>query len=320
MDSYANDNTPSDQESNADSDIERDLLKRYKDIALSSLKHKDYPRAESFYRKTIEMKEDFKISVADLQDLNILLGFSSALQGNWAEAEALFVSVAFTKGIKNVQAFHGVYASSLSHFSKDNYDMATRLCKRAAGGYRKLLGRSDPQYFEAMAVLAMIYDSQGDSVSSEGCRTFLPSIYNAQVELDAQSFLETIITHDSKDKEAQSQLLSTAAISTVARAATEALPSSQSRTDAQILNFSTRLEPTSNPQQHMTQYPYDTSEPNQPPQLSDPARLIIAIDLGTTQTAVAWALVKNGHVEAGIFNQWPGSSADNPLVVSLISP
>jgi hypothetical protein len=127
-----------------------------------------------FYHKVIEIREATNAPVTDLQDLDIMLGSSCALQEKCTEAEGIISPIAFAKGIRNVQAFHGIYAMAImSQFGKGYYVNTTRLCKRAASGYKKLLCKSDPQYHQAMSILAMLYDVQEDFVSAEACRTFI---------------------------------------------------------------------------------------------------------------------------------------------------
>ena len=212
LDSAPRKEQTSDPESDADSDIERHLAKRYRDIALSSLIEKDYPRAESFYRKVIEISSDSDVPTDKVQDLNIMLAFSCGLQGRWEESETTFPPIAFARGIPDIRPFHGIYALSMVHFNNGDYDTATKYCKRAVGGYRRLLGKSDPRYFEAMHVLALIYESKGDPVAAEGCRTFLPAQNLPPVALSPQIFLETVISNHPNTKEAQNRLHSTTPI------------------------------------------------------------------------------------------------------------
>jgi tetratricopeptide (TPR) repeat protein len=208
LDSALGDELDSGIDSDADSDIERHLARRYRDIALSSFKKKDYPRAESFYRKVIEMNSDSDLPTDELQGLNIMLAFSCGLQGKWEESETIFPPLAFTKGIPDIRPFHGLYALSMVHFSNGDYETATKYCKRAVGGYRRLLGKLDPRYFNSMHTLAFIYDSKDDSVSAEGCRTFFPGSL-APVDLNPQIFLDTVLSSEPNSNEEQNQSPST---------------------------------------------------------------------------------------------------------------
>jgi hypothetical protein len=65
LDSALGDEQDSGVDSDADSDIERHLARRYRDIALSSFKNNNYPRAEPFYRKVIEMNSDSDLPTDD---------------------------------------------------------------------------------------------------------------------------------------------------------------------------------------------------------------------------------------------------------------
>jgi tetratricopeptide (TPR) repeat protein len=370
LDSAPGDEQTSDLESDADSDIERHLLKRYRDIALSSLKEKDYPRAESFYRKVIEMSSDSDVPTDEVQDLKIMLAFSCGLQGKWDEPETIFPPIAFARGIPDIRPFHGLYAMSMVHFNNGDYDTATKYCKRAVGGYRRLLGKSDPQYFEAMHILALIYDSKGDPVSAEGCRTFLPAQTLAPVALSPQIFLETVVSNDPNTKEARDRLHSTTPIPPSSGPGGESL--SQSQLDSQASASSTisqplsvtanlveaisqkldeqNLEPkplssfqpgTANkidgvsnakysrdiltyqgqllagqiPSTQQYASPVPQSEPS--PQTREPARLIVAVDFGTTQTSVAWAFVSVEGVREDILTSWPGASNITKSAVSF---
>jgi tetratricopeptide (TPR) repeat protein len=353
----------SDLESDADSDIERHLAKRYREIASSSLKEKDYPRAESFYRKVIEMSSDSDVPTDEVQDLNIMLAFSCGLQGKWEESETTFPPIAFARGIPDIRPFHGLYALSMVHSNNGNYDTAIKYCKRAVGGYRRLLGKSDPQYFEAMHALALIYDSKGDPVSAEGCRTFLPAQALTPVALSPQIFLEMVIINDPNTKEAQNRLRSSTPIPPSSRPSGESLPQSQlgsrasassmilqplsGTTNSSIEAMSQNLDEQSLEPESLSSHQLDTankvddgasdakyfrdrlayerqllavdspktqqyagpvpqSEPSPLPR--KPARLIVAVDFGTAQTSMAWALVGAEGAREGILAGWPGYS------------
>jgi tetratricopeptide (TPR) repeat protein len=372
QDSSHEDEQTSDPESDADSDIERHLVKRYRDIALSSLEEKDYPRAESFYRKVIEMSSDSDAPTDDGQDLKIMLAFSCALQGKWDESETVFPPIAFARGVRDIRPFHGLYALSMVHFNKGDYDTATKYCKRAVGGYRRLLGKSDPQYFEAMHILALIYDSKGDPVSAEGCRTFLPAEALAPVALSPQNFLEKIMSNDPNAKEAQNRLRSTTPIPPSTGPSGNSLSQSQlgsqasaSSTAVQSLSGTAnssveaisqkleeqRLEPrplsslqldttnmvdetsnaklnrdmladerkllaSHNPSTQQYAAPVPRSESS--PQPRTPARLIVAVDFGTTHTSVAWAFVGAEGAREDLLTSWPG--APNHTKPAVIFP
>jgi hypothetical protein len=71
-----------------------------------------------------------------------MLAFSCGVQGKWEESETIFPPIAFTKGIPDIRPFHGLYALSMVHFNNSDYKTATKYCKRAARGHRRLLGSS----------------------------------------------------------------------------------------------------------------------------------------------------------------------------------
>jgi len=51
-----------------------------------------------------------------------------------------------------------------------------------------------------------------------------------------------------------------------------------------------------------------------PQQLRNPARLIVAVDFGTTQTALGWAFVGKEGAKKDIFTSWPGSNSSKQTV------
>jgi hypothetical protein len=59
------------------------FAKRYRDIWLSSLEKKGYPRAKSFIRKDIEPIFDSDAPIEEVPDSRILLTVSCGLQGKW---------------------------------------------------------------------------------------------------------------------------------------------------------------------------------------------------------------------------------------------
>jgi roadblock/LC7 domain-containing protein len=169
-------------------------MKRYREVALTSFEQKDYVKAESFLRKTVEMSADADSSKDEIKEINLMLAFSCGLQTKWEEAETLLLPIAMTKGIADFRSFHGLQALALFHLTKSNYEMAIKYCKRAIDGFGKLFGKTSTEYYNSMKLLAHIFDKKGDPTSAEGCRTFLTSEYNEKLEMDPQVYLSSTLS------------------------------------------------------------------------------------------------------------------------------
>lgn len=166
LDSAIDEEKSLNQDSDADSDIDRDLMKRYGEVAMTNFEQKDYVKAESFLQKFIEMSADVDTPDDEMREINLMLAFSCGLQTNWEKAETILLPIAMTKGTRYSRPFHGLQALALFHLSKSNNETAVKYCKRAIGGFRKLKGKTSLEYYNSMTLLARIFDAQGDPTSA----------------------------------------------------------------------------------------------------------------------------------------------------------
>ena len=174
--------TEADQSSDSDSEIDRDLTKKFHEIAVASLEVRDYAKAESFLRQIIARN---KTKGSDNDDeivkVKIMLAYSCGNQNKWEAVEDVIAPVAMAKGKANIMAIHGLHAVAIARQQHNDYDTAIRYCKRALLGKRRVLGREDSSTHESMALLAQLYDQKGNSMEAEGCRGFLPSGFDQNV-------------------------------------------------------------------------------------------------------------------------------------------
>jgi hypothetical protein len=185
--------TESSGEDSDDSDIERHLTKRYRELAFSSLEQRDYNRSEQFYRSVIERNEEEGSSPDETRRMKIMLSYVCGIQEKWDEVEEILVPIAMAKGTPETMAFHGLQALAMVRLEKGEHDLAIKYCKRAVGGHRKFGGKSSAPYHRSMALLAQIYDSNSDTTAAEVARSFLPTNYDFSTELRPCEYLEAVI-------------------------------------------------------------------------------------------------------------------------------
>lgn len=270
-------------DSDADSDIERHLTKKFEELAMSSLEQRDYPKAETLLKKVVDRSKDNDKPPEKVATTNLTLAFVYGLQGKWEDAEKILVPISMGKDTIDRIAFVGLQALAMFHLEKGDHDPAIRYCKRAVWGHRKFSGKKSPSYYESMALLAHIYDSNGNKIEAEVCRSFLPDGSHFKLQSQPSDLLRN-------------------ALSTSASIAT--MQHHQGQFDwpnpplrSNDMDESQRLE--SSQQQNMPQ-------------------LIVGVDFGTTDTAIAFAYSTSSEASEHVVTKWPGSRTRTKSRVNIV--
>ena len=179
------------QASDSDSDIEQDLRNKFEELALNKIEQRDYAKAELFLRRIVA-NEEAKGTADGLLLIKIKIATTCCFQGRWEEAESMAIPVAMGKDRVDISAFHILHTFSIRKYQQGKMEEAARWCKRALWGKKRLLGKNDTSYHESMALLARIYDSQGDAMEAEACRSFIPS--TTTIDQDPLSYLYKTIS------------------------------------------------------------------------------------------------------------------------------
>jgi Tfp pilus assembly protein PilF len=177
--------------SDSDDDIDEALLKRLKELAVESQQKGDYPKAESFYRKFIDRSEASE-SNYDPQDLvkdKIDLAYACLHQKKWADAEAILVPIAMERTLTDIAVYLALHALALEHMHNTDFAKASRYCKQALWGKRKILGKQNPSCWETLALLSHICEAQGELEEAEAHRSFIPPFYQSVSCLDPLAYL-----------------------------------------------------------------------------------------------------------------------------------
>ncbi|KAH8591765.1 hypothetical protein B0O99DRAFT_518852 [Bisporella sp. PMI_857] len=154
-------------DSDSDSDIEKDLTQKFEELAVVKLEERDYEKAEQFFRKVIDRKGMENQSPENLVAINIKLAYTCCFQGKWEEAENIIVPIATGKQKVDVSVFHGLHTLALLYFERSELDTADKYCKRALVGKKKILGKKHPSYYESINLRARICLAKGYQAESE---------------------------------------------------------------------------------------------------------------------------------------------------------
>ncbi|OCL14343.1 hypothetical protein AOQ84DRAFT_435739 [Glonium stellatum] len=176
------------QDSETDSDMEKDMLKKFQDLAIASFSQGDYPKAEQFLVKFMD-RSTRNNSPENMVTMKLMQAYAYGYQGNWDGSERVLLSLATLKGTADSMVFYGLHALALRKLDMGAYDSAIRHCRRALMGWRRTEGKESAQFYESMALLAHIYEAEGDSAEAEGCRSFLPAGYSAAVQFQPLEYL-----------------------------------------------------------------------------------------------------------------------------------
>jgi hypothetical protein len=180
------------QDGDSDSDFETDLTKKFEDLALHKIKQRDYANAELFLRKVIDSQQQDGSSSRGLPMVKIKLATTCCFQGRWQEAEAIAMPIAMSKEMVDINAFHILHTLALRKLRLGERSSAVKCGKRAVWGKKRLLGKENVSYHESMALMARIFDLEGQTLEAEACRSFIPS--HTPLDLDPLSYLFKTIT------------------------------------------------------------------------------------------------------------------------------
>lgn len=168
-------------DSDSDSDIEKDLTRKFQELAVAKLEERDYEKAEQFFQKVLDRSATEEESPQNLTVVKVKLAYAYCFQGRWEEAEAIIVPIAMGKQKVDISAFHGLHTLALLHYGKNGLETAEKYCKRALMGKKKILGKDHASYFESINLLSRIYLAKGDQAESEVYRSFLPAGHNNEL-------------------------------------------------------------------------------------------------------------------------------------------
>ena len=268
--------------SDSDSDLERDMIHKFEELAMAKLYQRDHEKAEIFFRRIIERNQEDGKSVKGMTSIKIMIAYTCCFQGRWDEAEAAAAAIPLTTGKEkaSIDAFDLFHTLALRNLRQNQFEQAAIWCKRALSGKKRLLGRESTSYYQSMGLLGRIYGFQGDAIEAEACRSFIPP--NTSVENDPLQHLfpaKFLIGHN-------------------ARAKTGSIPP----------QLPPRL-PSSSPAFVVQKHPQAKSQ----------SCLVICVDFGVTNSGVAYCFESDGGKRDGVKvkTEWPGRSG-KPRIPCLL--
>jgi hypothetical protein len=174
-------------ESDNESDIETDLILKFKELGQLSFDEEDYPKVEAYLRKAVAVTKLSDPSWDETSTpLQAKLAFALCFQEKWDDAESILWVMSDTRKDINILAIHCLHALSIAYLEEKNLEKADRICRRALLWKKKVYKKQHPFYFESLALLARICDAKGDSVESEAWLHLLPpnTSYSPSTALD----------------------------------------------------------------------------------------------------------------------------------------
>lgn len=154
-------------DSDTDSDIEKDLTRKFEELAVVKLEERDYEKAEQFFQKVIDRCATEGQPIENMTVVRVKLAFTYFFQEKWEEAEGIIVPIAMGRQKVGISAFHGLHTLALLYFGRNDLETADKYCKRALMGIKKILGKDNSSYFESIHLLSRIYSAKGDQAESE---------------------------------------------------------------------------------------------------------------------------------------------------------
>jgi hypothetical protein len=183
----------SESESDTDSDTEADMITRFHDFAIANYNNGNYPKAEIYFSKVIAKSAKRSNSGVDLTKVQIMQAYVCGAQDKWPEVEKILHGLAVSGSADESLSSAVNHTLALIHLQERSYADAIRFCKRARSSRRKILGKSDPFFYESMLLLARIHEFEGDSAEADVCRTFVPKEWRDYVDLEPLAYLRKLV-------------------------------------------------------------------------------------------------------------------------------
>lgn len=141
-------------------------------IALHSEEGGFYATAENLYRKALDWMGASHRPPQSMESTMISLAYVCLWQGKWSEAEPIISPIAFENEVTGIAVYDALHALTLIHIKNSQLGNAERCCRRSLSGKEKILGKSDPSYWETLDLLASICDARNDPLGAEALSEF----------------------------------------------------------------------------------------------------------------------------------------------------
>jgi hypothetical protein len=127
-------------ESDSESDLEKETIRKFQELALRTYAQRDYSKAETFLRKLIN-RTSFNVndssSESELFKTKTRLAIACSFQEKWKEAREIVLPLAQMKGHTDVVVFHIIHALAIVHKNDEDLNTAIKYTKQSLNGKRK---------------------------------------------------------------------------------------------------------------------------------------------------------------------------------------
>jgi tetratricopeptide (TPR) repeat protein len=331
-------------ESESDSDIEKDLVRKFEELASIKLAQKEYEKAELFLRKVLDQGTADTPSSKDLSAVRAKLVYACGFQGKWQEVKEAIASLGTSKDMLDLPATHGLHTLAIVYAKEGDFEAANRYCRQALTGKRKILGKDHESYYESLALRAWICDRRGDSAEAEGCRSFLPASYEHQILFEPLEYMHRTMSAPEPTSHSEPPLLNSVpaddrspppvtenTLADAARKGAGMLLDSLGRSGVKVTTTTAEakeygLRPVGKssakpwwPERPTSETPLSGWKSDSRPSsnmLREKAKLVVAVDYGTFASALAWAFGTSEQIAERVISAWPESSAGSRGQVS----
>lgn len=145
-------------------------------IAAARFDKQDYQAAELGYRRALSLfqqpsanrRNELRLRV--LPEISLRLAICCFHLQRFTEAEGSLqdvLSSPVNSKDEGIQSLAATYLLAEIHLSTQHLNIAEKECRRALGGRRKILGKLHKSYLRAVALLSIILETKGDTISAK---------------------------------------------------------------------------------------------------------------------------------------------------------
>jgi tetratricopeptide (TPR) repeat protein len=168
------------------------MIQKLRESANDGFRSADYEKAETILRRVLKISEDkYGTQYRWREETVERLGVCCSKQGKWEDAELFFLEI-LPESQTEKQSFEITHSLAEVYLGMGDSRRAEIFCKKAIERRSKLFGKEHGLYYRSITLLVQIYETNGDPIGAESCRSLLPlNQFNPQrVEIERLSSIK----------------------------------------------------------------------------------------------------------------------------------
>lgn len=178
--------------SDSGSDVEKDMMCRFKELGILEYNNNNWVKAEIYLRKAVT-RETKRESLV-ISDTKAMFICCCMLTEKWADAESFLLPLAMSKKLYDPLVYYCLYGLSVFKAADNDWKTSLNCCQQAVWGIRKTKGQTEMPYQLSLRFLSHVNGALGNEEEQAVLLSFLHLEYSVYMELDPKMALQYILT------------------------------------------------------------------------------------------------------------------------------